>query len=67
MIREQMADRVADAATGLAVGGTVGATVAVNITVINQWLQAGAFTVAIISGLCAAWYYLSNRKRSNED
>lgn len=65
MIRHDIAERVADAGTGLSVGGTLGTLLAVNIATVNLWLQAAAFLVAIISGLCASWYYISNRKKSD--
>lgn len=31
---------------------------------INQWLQAGAFIVAMISGICAAVYYVRKSRTS---
>lgn len=64
-MRPEIADRVADAAVGVSVGSTAGTALVVNIATVNQWLQAAAFLVAIISGLCASWYYISNRKKSN--
>lgn len=40
-------------------GGTAGIMVAgMTIGQLNEYLQAGAFIVAMISGLCAAFYYL---------
>lgn len=48
-------DRIADGATLLS-GGCF--TVGFTIGEINQYLQAGAFGVAIVSGLCAAYYYI---------
>lgn len=39
--------------------GTVSAVVAgMTIGQLNEYLQAGAFIVAMISGLCAAIYYI---------
>ena len=53
-------DRAADVAAA-----TSGASFGVGMTIgqLNQYLQAAAFVVAIISGLCAARYYI---KRSND-
>lgn len=65
MMRPEIADRVADAAVGVSVGSTTATALVVNIATVNQWLQAVAFLVAIISGLCASWYYISNRKKSD--
>jgi len=50
----QMAERAAAVATALSGVTYVGATIAD----VNQYLQAGAFIVAMISGLCAALYYI---------
>lgn len=53
---QQVADRAVDT---LALGGVGGGiTVGLTIGQLNQYLQAGAFIVAMISGLCAAWYYI---------
>jgi hypothetical protein len=38
-------------------------TVGVSIAEVNQYLQAGAFIVAIISGLAATVYYLRKHKK----
>lgn len=32
---------------------------------INAYLQAGAFIVAMVSGTCAAYYYLKRAAREN--
>lgn len=54
-----MSDHSANWLYGVAVGSAVtGAT----LPQINEWLQAGAFVVAIISGLCAARYYWRKSK-----
>jgi hypothetical protein len=50
-----MAERAAAVATALSGVTYVGATIAE----VNQYLQAGAFVVAMISGLCAAVYYIT--------
>lgn len=52
--QHQIADRVADAA------GTAGVLIPAVATIaqVNDYLQAGAFVVGIISGLCAAYYYV---------
>lgn len=55
MIAAQAADRVADSATAVS-GGAI--LFGMTIAQINQYLQAGAFIVAIVSGSCAAWYYI---------
>lgn len=44
------------AATGVGVSMT-STTVGLTIGQVNEWLQAGAFLVAMISGACAARYY----------
>ena len=48
-----MSDRIADAAAGIPAATAIGLT----ILDINPFLQAGAFIVAMISGICAARYY----------
>lgn len=57
------ANRVADAGVALSAG-----CVATGLTIgqVNQYLQAAAFVVAIISGSCAAYYYLTRAKRKGE-
>jgi hypothetical protein len=54
-------DRVADAAT-LVSGGCV--AVGITIGEINQYLQAAAFLVAIVSGSCAAFYYVRRARHA---
>lgn len=51
----EIADKAANVATGVSVTGWVAGW---TIGEINQWLQAGAFLVSMIAGLCAAYYYL---------
>jgi hypothetical protein len=36
-----------------------------SISQLNEYLQAGAFIVAIVSGSCAAYYYLKRAAREN--
>lgn len=48
-----MNDRIADAAASIPAAATVG----LSILDVNPFLQAGAFIVAMISGICAARYY----------
>lgn len=48
-------DRAADVGAGVSAAA---AATGLTIGQINQYLQAAAFVVAIISGLCAAWYYI---------
>jgi len=59
MIPQHIQDRVVDAA---AVTPAVVA-VSFNIVQVNQYLQAGAYIVAILSGLCAAYYYWRKANR----
>lgn len=54
----QSADRVAASGTVLSSAFTVGASV---VHAVNEYLQAGAFIVAIISGLAATFYYVKKR------
>jgi len=49
------ADKLADAATGVSAAALFGG---MTIGQINQYLQAGAFVVSMIAGLCAAFYYV---------
>jgi hypothetical protein len=51
---ETIAERIAAGATGTSVATAVGFSIAA----VNEYLQAGAFIVAIISGLAATLYYL---------
>lgn len=53
-VQHQVADRVADAAGAAGVLVPAVATIAQ----VNEYLQAGAFVVGIVSGLCAAYYYI---------
>lgn len=56
----KLTDRIADAGALTCTGGFVfGAT----IQSVNALLQAGAFIVAMISGICAAIYYVKNARR----
>lgn len=48
------AEPFADAGVGLSAAS---ATVGLTIGQVNEWLQAAAFIVAILSGLFAARYY----------
>lgn len=52
-------DRIADIGAGSSVAIPVGFTVAQ----LNEYLQAGAFIVAMISGLCAAYYYWKKSRK----
>lgn len=54
MIGQHIQDRVVDVA---ATAPTVIA-IGFNIVKVDQYLQAASYIVAIISGLCAAYYYL---------
>jgi hypothetical protein len=49
---------VADRVAGTATAGASVLTLGVSIATVNEYLQAGAFLVAIISGLAATLYYL---------
>ena len=52
----QLADRAADVAAGVSAGGALtGAT----IGHVNEWLQAGAFIIAMVSGAAAALYHIT--------
>lgn len=57
-------DRMADVG---AVTSVSCATVGITIGQLNQYLQAGAFIVAIISGLCASYYYIRRSRSKNAD
>jgi thiamine monophosphate synthase len=48
-------DRVANTLAGVSGLSTVGG---ISLSQINEVLQAGAFIVAIISGIAATYYYL---------
>lgn len=53
-IQGQIADRTADVAFATSAVVTVGVTIAD----ISAYLQAAGYVVSIISGLCAALYYI---------
>lgn len=59
-VQHQIPERAADIAAA-----TSGATALFGLTIgeLNQYLQAGAFIVAIISGLCAAFYYIRKSRK----
>jgi thiamine monophosphate synthase len=52
-------EKVANAFAGLSGASTIGGF---TLAQINEVLQAGAFIVAIISGLAATFYYLKKSK-----
>lgn len=54
-----MTDRAANTLAGLSGVSTIGGF---TLAQINELLQAGAFIVAIISGLAATYYYLKRSK-----
>jgi hypothetical protein len=47
--------------TFLAIGAGSGLA-GMTIGQINEWLQAGAFIVSMIAGLCAAFYYVKKTR-----
>jgi hypothetical protein len=49
---------VADRVAGTAAASASALTLGVSIATVNEYLQAAAFLVAIISGLAATLYYL---------
>jgi hypothetical protein len=53
-------DHAANAAAGVAGGATI---FGMAIGEFNQYLQAAAFIVAIVSGLCASYYYVRKAHR----
>lgn len=59
--QQQLADRAADGAAVLSGGAFL---FGLTIGELNQYLQAAAYCVAIISGLCAAYYYIRKAHRS---
>jgi hypothetical protein len=63
LLQQVNSDRVVDTALGISAGGAV---VGTTIGQVNQYLQAGAYTVAMISGLCAAYYYVRKARRKDE-
>ena len=54
-----MNDRIANALASTSFASFLGG---LTLAQINEWLQAGAFIVAIISGICAARYYWKKSK-----
>lgn len=40
--------------------GTMGGSLVVGVSIetVNKYLQAGAFVVSMVAGLCAAFYYI---------
>lgn len=56
----QAATQEAHSHVGQALLGTTGGSLVFGLTIaqINQYLQAGAFVVSMIAGLCAAYYYI---------
>ena len=58
---QALADRLAVVGTIGSGTFTVGASIMHNL---NEYLQAGAFVVAIVSGLAATFYYI---RRSGDD
>lgn len=57
MIPVQVADRIADTGAVVAIATPTAFAIGISIQEVNLWLQALAFMVAIVSGLCAARYY----------
>lgn len=55
-------DRAADTAAAASGAATI---VGASIGQINQYLQAAAYIVAMVSGICAAYYYI--RKAHKKD
>lgn len=55
----KLAEKVADA-TVVTCGGSF--LFGISMQNVNSFLQAGAFIVAMISGICAAMYYVRNAK-----
>lgn len=47
-------EKLADAAAGVSGAGAV---LGMTVGQLNEWLQAGAFIVSIVAGICAARYY----------
>lgn len=65
-IAEQTMDRIANA--GAAASGAVPLVVSLadRIDTINKFLQAGAFSVSMICGVCAAIYYIKKSNRNDD-
>ena len=57
---QHISDRIAD--TGAAVSAGCVA-IGFSIGEVNQYLQAAAFIVAVISGSCAAYYYIRKARQ----
>jgi hypothetical protein len=55
VIAQEAHDRVGQALLGTAGGSFV---LGMSIETVNKYLQAGAFIVSMIAGLCAAVYYV---------
>jgi len=60
MIQQHVQDRVADTAAATASGSLV---FGMTIGQINQYLQAGAFLVSIITGIFAIRYYIRRSRK----
>lgn len=54
-VMSSTSEKIAGAAAGISGGSAVAG---MTVGQFNEYLQAGAFIVAIISGLCASWYYV---------
>lgn len=54
-------DRIADIGTAAPAAVSIVSALG-GIAAVNEWLQAGAFIVAIVSGLCAAYYYIQKSR-----
>lgn len=56
----QVATQEVQTRVGQIMLGTMGGSLVVGVTIetVNKYLQAGAFAVAILSGLCASFYYI---------
>jgi thiamine monophosphate synthase len=63
MSTHHIADRIADGAAALPITVTVAA---MSIQTLNAYLQAGAFIVAMVSGICAAVYYVVQTIRNRQ-
>ena len=60
MIQEQVAQKIAGVGVATAGGATL---FGFSMAEVNEYLQAAAFLVAIISGTAAAIYYFTHRKK----
>lgn len=54
-----------DRAADVAAAGALIVPTGVTIVDINNYLQAGAFIVAMISGACAAYYYIKKARKKD--